>query len=52
MIDRTHVWTLGQSFNALAARAPTSFNKTDADTAALKLTAFEDIWKAATPISS
>jgi hypothetical protein len=49
MIDHTQVWTLGQSFNALAARAPTSFNKSDDDTAALKLRAFGDIWQAAKP---
>ena len=50
LIDGLQVWTVGQSFNALAARAPTSFNKSDDDTAALKLRAFGDIWGAAKPI--
>lgn len=48
-IDHAQVWTVGQSFNALAARAPTSFNKSDDDTAALKLRAFGDISDAAKP---
>jgi hypothetical protein len=43
-VDRTSVWTVGQSFNALAARAPTSFGKNDPETAALKVRAYEDIW--------
>ena len=42
--DRTSAWTVGQSFNALAARAPTSFGKSDSDTAALKVSAYEDVW--------
>jgi hypothetical protein len=43
-VDRTIVWTIGQSFNALAIRAPTSFGKSDADTSALKIGAYKDIW--------
>lgn len=39
IVDRRDVWTVGQSFNRLARRAPTSFTKTDSDTAALKLAA-------------
>jgi len=31
-IDGLQIWTVGQSFNALAARVPTSFNKSDEDT--------------------
>jgi hypothetical protein len=31
MIDNEDVWSVGQSFNALAARAPTSFTKADAE---------------------
>lgn len=49
LIDNRQVWTLGQSFNALALRAPTSFNKSDADIAVLKLQAFQAIWDAAAP---
>ena len=44
VVDRTLVWSVGQSFNALAVRAPTSFVKTDPETAALKISAYEDIW--------
>jgi hypothetical protein len=43
-VDRSLVWTVGQSFNALAVRAPTSFVKSDPETAALKVRAYEDIW--------
>jgi hypothetical protein len=47
MVDGVDVWTVGQSFNALASRAPTSFNKADVETAALKVAAFGDIWNSA-----
>jgi hypothetical protein len=43
-IDQKEVWTVGQSFNRLAARAPTSFGKVDPDTAAMKIAAYSDIW--------
>ena len=43
-VDRTSVWTVGQSFNALAVRAPTSFVKGDPETTALKVRAYEEIW--------
>jgi hypothetical protein len=43
-VDRTLVWTVGQSFNALAARAPTSFVKSDPETTTLKIRAYEEIW--------
>jgi hypothetical protein len=46
LIDRRDVWTLGQSFNALAARAHTSFGKVDEETARLKIVAYDDIWNA------
>lgn len=52
IVDDKDVWTVGQSFNALARRAPTSFTKTDADTAVLKLAAYGDIWANATLIGS
>jgi hypothetical protein len=45
-VDGTLVWTVGQSFNGLAARAPTSFVQSNPETAALKVRAYgEDIWK-------
>jgi hypothetical protein len=44
VVDRTSVWTVDQSYNELAVRAPTSFVKTGAETAALKIRAHLDIW--------
>jgi hypothetical protein len=41
------VWTIGQSFNALATRAPTSFVEADSETAKLKFEAYGKIWDAA-----
>lgn len=49
-IDTTRIWIVGQSFNALAVRAPTSFVEVDQDTATLKMTAYEDIWNTAAPV--
>jgi len=46
-VDRASVWTVGQSFNALAVRAPTSFVKCDPETTTLKVRAYEDIWSTA-----
>ena len=51
-IDRRRIWTVGQSFNALATRAPTSFVEVDQETAVLKMAAYEAIWATATPISA
>ena len=50
LVDTKVVWTLGQSLNAIAARAPTSIVRVDADTAALKVAAYATLWAAATPI--
>ncbi|KQZ33808.1 hypothetical protein [Caulobacter sp. Root1472] len=49
-VDNKLVWTLGQSLNAIAARAPTSIVRVDPETAALKVAAYEDLWATATPI--
>jgi hypothetical protein len=49
-LDGRRVWTVGQSFSALAARAPTSFVEVDQETTALKLSAYEEIWKSATAL--
>lgn len=49
-VDGQRAWTVGQSFNALATRAPTSFVEVDHETAALKLSAYADIWNSAAPI--
>jgi hypothetical protein len=52
-VDRTLVWTVGQWFNALAVRAPTSFVKSNAETAAEKVRAYgEDIWNSATVLTA
>ena len=50
-IDRTKVWVVGQSFNALATRSPTSLIEVDSDTAALKIDAYESVWQAATTLA-
>lgn len=50
IIDERESWSLGQSFNALAARAPTSLLRADPETAQLKIQAHTQIWQAATPI--
>ena len=51
IVDGTDVWTLGQSFNALAQHSPTGITKTvDPQTAADKREAYEDIWKTAVPM--
>jgi hypothetical protein len=50
LVDGRDVWTVGQSFNALAARAPTSFGRVDRETARLKIDAYGAIWAAATPL--
>jgi hypothetical protein len=46
-VDGRRIWTVGQSFNALAARSPTSFVEVDPETAALKLSAYAEIWDSA-----
>jgi hypothetical protein len=43
-VDRTTVWVLTQSFNALATRAPASIVRVDDQTAKLKIGAYEAIW--------
>jgi hypothetical protein len=48
--DGTSVWTLGQSFNALAERSHTSLAKMDPQSGTLNNAAYEAAWKAATPI--
>ncbi|MCK1629666.1 phosphatidylserine/phosphatidylglycerophosphate/cardiolipin synthase family protein [Bradyrhizobium sp. 162] len=49
-IDSARIWTVGQSFRDLAARAPTSFVEVDKETAALKMQSYDDIWNAASPL--
>lgn len=47
LIDGREAWSLGQSFNALAKRAPTSLVRADAETAALKVSAYGAMWAVA-----
>ena len=49
-IDQQQVWTLTQSLNNFATRSPATIAKLDTETANLKIHAFEDIWKLASPI--
>jgi hypothetical protein len=49
LLDRGRVWLLGQSFNALATRSNTYLSKADAELAAMKVDAYEQIWGAANP---
>lgn len=49
IIDERESWSLGQSFNALAARAPTSLLRADPETAQLKIEAHAQIWMGADP---
>lgn len=50
IVDERESWSLGQSFNALAARAPTSLLRADTETAQLKIQAHKHIWQSAVPI--
>jgi hypothetical protein len=50
IIDNNVVWTLTQSFNALATRAHASLVRVDEETGKLKIAAYDDIWRLATPI--
>lgn len=50
IVDERESWSLGQSFNALAARAPTSLIRADLETAQLKIQAHNLIWQTSAPI--
>jgi hypothetical protein len=47
IVDGLEAWVLTQSLNAFASRAPASIVRSDPETAALKVTAYEAIWAAA-----
>lgn len=47
IIDNQNAWIVGQSFNALAKRAPTSMMRADSATAQMKVSAYGTAWKAA-----
>jgi hypothetical protein len=48
--DAVSVWVLTQSLNAFAGRSPASIVRVDQETAALKVSAYDAIWRGATPI--
>lgn len=50
ILDSRDVFTLGQSFNALAKRSPTSLVRVDPDTASRKVDAYDKVWGAAVPL--
>jgi hypothetical protein len=50
MLDGDRVWSISQSFNALAARSPASVLRIDPGTAALKVAAYAALWQAATSL--
>jgi hypothetical protein len=50
IIDKSVAFDLGQSFNALAERSPTSLIRSDPETASLKIAAYEDLWQSAQPL--
>jgi hypothetical protein len=50
IVDDRDAWIVGQSFNALAKRAPTSMVRADPETASMKAAAFRSIWMTADPL--
>lgn len=46
-IDKSEIWVLTQSLNALAARSPATIVRVDPETTALKIAAYESIWDGA-----
>jgi hypothetical protein len=50
LVDSTAAWTLTQSLNAFATRSPAMIVRVDDETAALKISAYEAMWAAATPL--
>ena len=47
LLDRREVWLLGQSFNQLATRSNTYLSRSDAELAAMKVSAYEAAWSVA-----
>jgi hypothetical protein len=50
LVDRQEAWLVGQSFNAMAERSHTSIVRADTALAAMKVTAYEDMWLAGTAL--
>lgn len=51
LVDGSDAWTVGQSFNALAKRAPTSLVRADSDTSQMKVEAYLQTWASAAPLA-
>lgn len=49
IMDDVSVWSLSQSFNAIAQRSPAMVQRVGADIASAKREAFTDMWESATP---
>ena len=50
IIDDAHAWAMSQSFKDFAGRSPASIIRSDAELAAMKREAFEQLWSSAEPI--
>lgn len=50
LVDGTVAWVVTQSFKDLAKRSPASLTRADAELAAAKIHAYEQIWKNASPL--
>ena len=50
VIDESEVWIVTQSFKDLAARAPGSIEKANAESGSLKIDAYASLWAGANPI--
>jgi hypothetical protein len=50
VVDDAKVWNVSQSFKDLAARSPASITVAPAEVASLKISAYADMWAAATPL--
>jgi len=49
-VDNKEAWMLTQSLKDFAARSPATIARVDAETAGLKVVAYQQIWHSATPI--
>lgn len=49
IMDDVNVWSLSQSFNAIAQRSPAMVQRVGADIASAKREAFVDMWNSSTP---
>lgn len=52
LVDGADAWILTQSLKDFAKRSPASLQRTDADTAKMKVDAYEGIWSAAAQIAA